>query len=142
MHETQVREQGVGHVLEEERRGADEVESYSIRAVYFEGRSQCGSDGWTRRTQWSYGGKMERGGDFDMVDVTYIFIASNCSFLGMISSIWGVRSGYAVVSCARRERWTEDFTLDLDPGEILLMLARASRCMIKNGQRIVQHTLS
>lgn len=49
----------------------------------------------------------------------YIFMASSCSFLGTISSIWGVSSGYTEHSCVRRERWTEDLTFDFEPGETL-----------------------
>ena len=29
------------------------------------------------------------------------------------------------MSCVRSERWTEDFTLDFEPGDMLLMLASA-----------------
>jgi hypothetical protein len=50
---------------------------------------------------------------------TYIFIASSCSFLGMISSMKGVNKGYIVVICVLIARCTEDLTLDFDPGEIL-----------------------
>jgi hypothetical protein len=29
------------------------------------------------------------------------------------------------MSCVRSERWTEDFTFDFEPGEMLLMLGNA-----------------
>lgn len=48
-----------------------------------------------------------------------IFIASSCSFLGTISSICGASKGYVWTSCVRMARWTEDFTLDFEPGDIL-----------------------
>jgi hypothetical protein len=53
-----------------------------------------------------------------------IFIASSCSFFGMISSMCGARRGYVVTSWLRIARWTEDLTLDFEPGEMLLLLAR------------------
>jgi hypothetical protein len=54
---------------------------------------------------------------------TYIFIASNCSFLGIISSICGASKGYVVTSCVRMARWTEDLTLDFEPGEMLFSIS-------------------
>ena len=54
------------------------------------------------------------------MDRAYIFIASNCSFFGIISSICGASKGYVVTSCVLIARWTEDLTLDFDPGEILV----------------------
>jgi hypothetical protein len=53
-----------------------------------------------------------------------IFIASSCSFFGMISSMCGARRGYVVTSWVRIARWTEDLTLDFEPGEMLLLLAQ------------------
>lgn len=53
----------------------------------------------------------------------YIFMASSCSFLGMISSMCGARRGYCVTIWLRIARWTEDFTLLFEPGEILFLLA-------------------
>jgi hypothetical protein len=50
---------------------------------------------------------------------TYIFIASNCSFLGIISSMCGASKGYVVTTCVLMARWTEDLTLDFEPGEML-----------------------
>lgn len=50
---------------------------------------------------------------------TNIFIASNCSFFGITSSIYGVNNGYVVHSCARSPLWIEDLTLDFEPGEML-----------------------
>lgn len=68
--------------------------------------------GW--RQELSNNGKSSAG-----LPKTYIFIASNCSFLGMISSMKGVNKGYVVVICVLMARCTEDLTLDLDPGDIL-----------------------
>ena len=53
------------------------------------------------------------------MDATYIFIASSCSFFGIISSICGASKGYVVTSCVLMARWTDDLTLDFDPGEML-----------------------
>jgi len=50
---------------------------------------------------------------------THIFIASSCSFLGMISSMYGASNGYVVTSCVRMARCTEDLTFDFEPGEML-----------------------
>lgn len=52
----------------------------------------------------------------------YIFMASSCSFLGMISSMCGARRGYFVTIWLRIARWTEDFTLLFEPGEMLFLL--------------------
>lgn len=54
---------------------------------------------------------------------THIFIASNCSFFGIISSIYGASNGYVVTNCVLRARCTEDLTLDLEPGLRLLLSA-------------------
>lgn len=51
-----------------------------------------------------------------------IFIASSCSFLGMISSMCGASRGYVVVICVRIALCTEDLTLDLDPGDMLQII--------------------
>ena len=53
----------------------------------------------------------------------HIFIASSCSFFGIISSICGASKGYVVTSWVRIARWTEDLTLDFEPGEMLGLLA-------------------
>lgn len=53
----------------------------------------------------------------------YIFIASSCSFFGTISSICGANKGYVCTSCVRSDRWTEDLTLDFEPGEMLLRVS-------------------
>jgi hypothetical protein len=53
----------------------------------------------------------------------YIFIASSCSFFGMISSMCGARRGYVCTSWVRIARWTEDLTFDFEPGEMLVLLA-------------------
>jgi len=51
---------------------------------------------------------------------TNIFIASSCSFFGIISSICGASKGYVCTSCVRIARCTEDLTFDFEPGEMLL----------------------
>ena len=61
-------------------------------------------------------GREEEGGN-------YIFMASSCSFLGMISSMCGARRGYVVTIWLRIARWTEDFTLLFEPGDMLFLLA-------------------
>jgi hypothetical protein len=53
------------------------------------------------------------------MDGSYIFITSSCSFFGIISSICSASKGYVVTSCVLMARWTDDLTLDFDPGEIL-----------------------
>lgn len=50
----------------------------------------------------------------------HIFIASNCSFFGTISSIYGASSGYVVTNCVRSARCTEDLTFDFEPGDRLV----------------------
>lgn len=47
-------------------------------------------------------------------------MASNCSFLGITSSMYGARRGYVETSWVRMARWTEDLTLLLEPGERLV----------------------
>lgn len=69
-------------------------------------------EGWRGRGKYSLGMVRESA-------ETYIFIASNCSFFGIISSICGARRGYVVTSCVLRARWMEDLTFDFEPGEIL-----------------------
>lgn len=49
----------------------------------------------------------------------YSFIASNCDFLGRISSMKGSKPGYVSRNLLRRPRWAEDLTLDLEPACIL-----------------------
>ena len=77
-----MREERIGHVLVEERVGWDEVECYSfwafVLAVSFPFLWNTGMEGGIRE---------EECGE------TYIFIASNCSFLGIISSMYGASRG-------------------------------------------------
>jgi hypothetical protein len=67
----------------------------------------------------SEGWAIEAESEVGEIDQTYIFIASNCSFFGIISSICGASNGYVVTICVLIARWTEDLTLDFDPGEML-----------------------
>jgi len=67
-----------------------------------------------RQAGW---GNKDGGWDREM----YIFIASSCSFFGMISSICGASKGYVCTSCVRMARWTEDLTFDFEPGEMLYL---------------------
>ena len=76
MDESEVREQGVGHVLVEEGGGADEVECYSV---------------WTVFMTIISNGSM--GVDVEGSKRAHIFIASSCSFFGMISSMCGASKG-------------------------------------------------
>ncbi len=86
MHEFQVREEDVRHVLVEEWRGGDKVERYALGSV----RGGGGEVSWVADLQcvekWN---KMDCGGlrgwRGDLV--TYIFMASSCSFLGITSSM-------------------------------------------------------
>lgn len=85
-------------MLVEERSGADEVECYSIWAV----SCICVSAKeflWVGRGDWVNRLVLSRdGGDGTLEEIvgggrTNIFIASSCSFLGMISSMCGARRG-------------------------------------------------
>lgn len=94
-------EEGIGHMLVEKRRGSDKVECYSV-----------GTKGECQILAQPENWRLEAG-------MTNIFIASSCSFLGMISSMCGASRGYVVVICVRIALCTEDLTLDLEPGEML-----------------------
>jgi hypothetical protein len=61
-----------------------------------------------------------------MLGSTYNFNNSSCSFFGSISSICGSSKGYDSRTLARMARWTLDFTLDLEPGVMLVNLVSLS----------------
>lgn len=88
MHETKVREEDVGHMLVEEGRGADKVECHSVGSVFVEGIISKGSGALKKREEgWDLLQEDGIGKELRLVRDGYIFIASNCSFLGIISSI-------------------------------------------------------
>ena len=74
-----------------------------------------------------------------MLESTYNFTNSSCSFFGSISSIYGSSKGYDSRTLARMPRWTLDFTLDLEPGVMLADLVSLFTLVIY--KRRVLHTL-
>lgn len=66
-------------MLVEEGGGADEVECYSVWAVLFK--------------SYQHGFSLETNGCGGWREGKYIFMASSCSFLGIISSMCGARRG-------------------------------------------------
>ena len=77
-------------------------------------RRRCGSGAssmcWKKSgaPSWTY--SVHRSGSF---------IDSSDPFFGMISSMYGVSSGYVVSSVCRSPRCTDDFSFDLGAAEIL-----------------------
>jgi hypothetical protein len=139
-----VGEESIGHVLVEKRGGVDEVEGNSVGSkIRHKTMSACTSNFVLKQFNMRVHRKKYKRGQEEGILVscwdharafqlgsrgedaegeqrgTNIFIASNCSFFGMISSIWGASSGYVCTTCVRIARCTEDFTFDLEPGEML-----------------------
>lgn len=98
MHNLEVRNERIVHVLPEERLVVKGIERYSVRA-----------------------GKVSQRGlhSRHSVNLPYSFTRSSWDFLGITSSICGASRGYVSATLVRIARWAEDFTLDLAPAEIL-----------------------
>lgn len=107
MHEREVRQERVVHVLEEEGGPVEDVEGYPVGPT-------GGASGNVNQLAVA-AGSGRGGGEVE----AHSFTRSSCSFFGTTSSIMGARSGYISVTFARIARCAEDLTLVLAEGDIL-----------------------
>jgi hypothetical protein len=99
-----VRQEGVVHVLEEERRAVERVQRDAVGSV--------GAEALLAGVRCA---AVQR----DCLGNTHSFTRSSCSFLGIMSSMCGSSAGYNSSTLVRIARCALDLTLDLAPDVML-----------------------